>query len=74
MPIYEYNCKKCNASFESLIRTKSDTPAKCPKCGASDISKAFSAFAVSVHSHSSECKTCPSTGSACPGGSCPYSG
>jgi len=32
MPIYEFICKKCNSSFEHLVR--SSDPPVCPQCGA----------------------------------------
>ena len=46
MPIYEYNCSKCDAFFEVLVRSKRDSAPRCPKCGAGKPKKAFSAFAV----------------------------
>ena len=74
MPIYEYNCGKCGKSFEVLLKTAKDAPGKCPKCGAADIKKQFSAFAVAAGSaavsHGNEnCPTCPSAGTGC-GGMC----
>lgn len=41
MPIYEYQCKPCELTFETLIRTSSDTP-HCPKCGGVQLAKQFS--------------------------------
>jgi putative FmdB family regulatory protein len=80
MPIYEYGCEKCGNKFEVLIRTKTDYPKKCPKCGAEKINKAFSTFAVAApasgHDHGSEhCASCPSADSGACGGSgmCPMS-
>jgi putative FmdB family regulatory protein len=35
MPIYEYHCEPCHASFEALVRSSSDRP-RCPTCGDSD--------------------------------------
>jgi putative FmdB family regulatory protein len=31
MPLYDYTCKKCDQTFELLVRS-SQTP-ECPKCG-----------------------------------------
>jgi putative FmdB family regulatory protein len=45
MPIYEYACSVCGHAFEHLARTLSDTPGRCPACGAKRISKQLSAFA-----------------------------
>jgi putative FmdB family regulatory protein len=44
MPIYEYRCRACGASFETLVRT-GNTPA-CPGCMATDLERLVSLFAV----------------------------
>ena len=42
MPLYEYNCEACGATFE-LIRKFSDPPAdSCPKCGQGPVRKLVS--------------------------------
>ena len=41
MPIYEYHCKPCDYTFETLIRSPSDA-AHCPKCGDIHVIKQFS--------------------------------
>lgn len=79
MPIYEYSCRKCGHAFEVLIRSKSDLPDKCPKCGEKKPVKGFSAFAVgAAPTHTpAPCATgaCPSAGGGgCSGGACPFSG
>jgi putative FmdB family regulatory protein len=33
MPIYEYRCSKCRATFEFLQRAKDKPAEKCSKCG-----------------------------------------
>ncbi|HEV8606700.1 MAG TPA: zinc ribbon domain-containing protein [Tepidisphaeraceae bacterium] len=48
MPIYEYNCKKCENRFEKLVRTMgAPEDAECPKCGSTETARAISVFAVS---------------------------
>ncbi len=45
MPIYEYDCKKCNETFsvfQSINADENDT--RCPKCNAKDVKKKISAF------------------------------
>ncbi|MBI1311289.1 zinc ribbon domain-containing protein [bacterium] len=59
MPIFEYVCASCSREFETLVR-RGEQPV-CPECGASDVSKLFSAPAAPVMSSSS----LPLTGS-CP--------
>ena len=42
MPIFEYQCKKCEEIFEELVLKDEDIPRKCPKCGSKIIKKLFS--------------------------------
>ncbi|MBI5212136.1 MAG: zinc ribbon domain-containing protein [Nitrospirae bacterium] len=45
MPIYEYNCKKCNETFsvfQSINAHESHT--LCPKCNSKDVEKKISTF------------------------------
>jgi putative FmdB family regulatory protein len=41
MPLYEYNCPKCDNEFELLIRSSRDIPA-CPSCGTKKVEKRLS--------------------------------
>ena len=42
MPMYEYRCEPCDHSFETLVRSASDTPV-CPRCrGSERLHKQFS--------------------------------
>jgi putative FmdB family regulatory protein len=44
VPIYEYKCEKCDTKFEIMRGiTAGDEEIKCPKCGAKDTRKLFSA-------------------------------
>ena len=45
MPIYEYLCKKCQKTFETLV-TSSDTEEQvvCRLCGGTEVKKTLSAF------------------------------
>jgi putative FmdB family regulatory protein len=45
MPIFEYRCEACGASFELLIRG-GDVPT-CASCGATTLTREISLFAVS---------------------------
>ncbi len=33
MPLYEYRCRSCGATFEILQRPGEEPPSKCPACG-----------------------------------------
>jgi putative FmdB family regulatory protein len=45
MPIYEYACMECEEHFDELVRSETQAVA-CPSCGAADVLKQMSAFAV----------------------------
>ncbi len=42
MPIYEYECKKCEEVFEVLQTSSGDTPKKCASCGSKRIGRIMS--------------------------------
>jgi len=44
MPIFEYDCRSCRHRFEAIVRA-GDVPT-CPSCGAADLEKLISSFAV----------------------------
>ena len=45
MPLYEYQCNKCDNFFETLV-THADEVVKCKKCNTEDIRKIFSVFGL----------------------------
>ena len=45
MPIYEYACMECEDHFDELVRSD-DQVITCPACGATNVLKQISAFAV----------------------------
>ena len=49
MPIYEFECRKCETRFEKLCRIQGTDDIACPECGAGDVKKLISGF----FSHSS---------------------
>ena len=58
MPIYEYQCNKCNSKFEVLRSIIADDyPTTCPECGAPEPKKLLSLFASFGSGRSAECKT-----------------
>ncbi len=65
MPIYEYQCKKCNKEFELLVFS-GETP-ECPYCKHKDLTKKISIFntcgigpKLTSSSSSATCNTCSS--------------
>lgn len=50
MPLYQYQCKKCNHFFEEIyIYSKRDFPTKnpCPSCGEVEVERAIGTPAIS---------------------------
>lgn len=65
MPIYEYQCKKCDNDFEYLV-FKTDEPVSCPECNNSKVVRKMSACSFksggnyTPASGSSSCSGCSS--------------
>jgi putative FmdB family regulatory protein len=57
MPIYEYRCRGCEATFEVLVRA--GTTVTCPHCGSSSLDKLISApFVLSAQAARQTGHTC----------------
>ena len=53
MPLYEYQCKKCEKKFEILVSfSELDNPVKCPDCGSEETEKLLSTFSATIGSNS----------------------
>ena len=37
MPLYEYNCRKCEHSFETLVTARTVAVVACPECQSTDL-------------------------------------
>jgi putative FmdB family regulatory protein len=46
MPIFEYRCAVCDASFEELTSAAAPSRVRCRSCGSADVTRLLSAFAV----------------------------
>jgi putative FmdB family regulatory protein len=47
MPLYEYKCKDCEASFDALrAMSQADAPIACPKCGSEHTGRMISLFSA----------------------------
>jgi putative FmdB family regulatory protein len=45
MPIYEYHCRKCDCSFETLVWSAGDArEVNCPKCNTREVERLLSCF------------------------------
>ena len=49
MPIYEYECQKCGAVFEMLVRNAEER-VQCENCGARRVKKIVSSFSAGAGS------------------------
>ena len=43
MPIYEFECKKCNKRFEKLMLISDEKNVECPECHSKNVDKLISA-------------------------------
>jgi putative FmdB family regulatory protein len=66
MPMYEYACMECESHFEELVRS-AEQAVVCPECGAGNVLKQLSTFAVSGASAG---PASAGGGGGCCGGSC----
>jgi putative FmdB family regulatory protein len=62
MPIYEFQCSKCERTFEELVLNRSEKIA-CPNCGGRKVKRALSVFSYSSggayrSSQGSGCESC----------------
>jgi putative FmdB family regulatory protein len=46
MPIYEFECGKCDDIFEAMRSVSDDTAPSCPACGSTRVTKLVSAFGI----------------------------
>ena len=57
MPIYEYLCPPCNRVFSFLVKSVNEVPDPvCPKCGAKELRRRMSRFAVTGTARKSQAK------------------
>jgi putative FmdB family regulatory protein len=73
MPLYEYFCSTCQATFETLRpAAQADQPALCPACRAASAQRILSLVASNVVKSVGESRpTMPmSAGGGCCGGAC----
>ncbi|MBM4049373.1 MAG: zinc ribbon domain-containing protein [Planctomycetes bacterium] len=61
MPIYEYECGKCDHQFEKLVRPSEKV--KCPECGSGQLRKRFSV--ISARSGARGVDTCKESTPSC---------
>jgi putative FmdB family regulatory protein len=64
MPIYEFVCRACDRTFETLVRLGREGEVVCPSCGGREIRKLHSSFGIGGGSsrlkNSGSCTSCSS--------------
>ncbi len=64
MPLFRYQCRKCQAEFELLL-ARFDSEAVCPECGSADLERAQNRIGAITHTGPAGCaarRDCPSAG------------
>lgn len=46
MPVFTYNCPKCDNTFDELVRNESEEPVCCPVCCCTEIEKVCSTVSI----------------------------
>lgn len=70
MPTYDYRCQSCSQTFEVRMSMSEYAEGKkpaCPRCGSSDVDRAFTSFGVLTASRGG-------SGGSSFGGSCGHGG
>ena len=62
MPVYEYRCKKCDATFELLLYGGDE--ARCPECASKDLARLLSVTAVGKGKEAAAASPCGSCADA----------
>lgn len=74
MPIYEYQCRKCDKRFEHLVRSQAEKPPRCPSCGAANPAKQLSVFSAAAKAADlPSCAASKCSRDSCASGKCPMS-
>lgn len=74
MPIFEYQCQKCEKRFEHLVRSRTEKPPRCPACGATNPKKQLSVFSASAKAADlPSCASSQCSSGSCASGKCPMS-
>ncbi len=74
MPLYEYRCSGCGATFEQLMKSNAARPGACPQCGGNKLEKLFSSFNARATAESFAMPPCASgscSAESCATGACP---
>jgi len=62
MPIYEYTCRDCGETFETLRSFDDNTKVECPSCGGANCLKSVSLFSATGSGNRSAAANCAPSG------------
>jgi putative FmdB family regulatory protein len=64
VPLYQYTCQKCNATFDQLVLAadRDSSKIKCPECGSTKTTRALSLIAVGGESKGAASADTPACG------------
>ena len=65
MPLYEYTCRDCSNSFETLVSAKRGEPERCPTCGGQRVERLIALPAAGRVIESSTATNCAGDGAPC---------
>jgi putative FmdB family regulatory protein len=66
MPIYEYECAHCKATFEKLRpMSQANAPAACTHCGSTNTTRALSLFSAISKGSNGGSRAVSGTGGGC---------
>lgn len=65
MPLYEYNCRKCEHTFEVIVAGSGASEVRCPECEGSDLERLIGLPARGRVSESSSATNCRGDGPPC---------
>jgi len=64
MPIFEYNCRRCDKSFEQLVLNVKET-VRCPACDSNAVEKQLSVFSSPGSDSQASARGCGCTPQTC---------
>jgi putative FmdB family regulatory protein len=65
MPLYEYTCRACEHTFETLVGPRGDDEVRCPECDGAELDRLFGLPAPGRVTASAPATNCRGDGPPC---------
>lgn len=65
MPLFEYHCRTCDKSFETLVTSRTADGVRCPTCDGKDVERLIALPAAGRVSESTPATNCRGDGPPC---------